>query len=76
MTRSDPERERGERIEELLDALEGIPAASHENYLARVCPDLELRREVLSLLAAEREAYGYLEWFTQGLFPLALSRRS
>lgn len=75
MTRTDPARERGERIEELLNTLEGIPVARHEDYLAQVCPDLELRREVLSLLSAEREAHSYLEWFTDGLLPLALSRR-
>lgn len=37
-----------------------------------------LRREVLSLLAAEREAHDYQEWFARGLFPRprALSRLS
>lgn len=63
------ERERGDRIQELLDALEELPAAGHEDYLERVCPDPELRREVLSLLAAEQEARDYLAWFAEGLIP-------
>lgn len=66
---ADPEREHGERVEELLDALETVPAGDREDHLARLCPDPELRREVLRLLAAETEAGNYLESLARELVP-------
>ncbi|MPY87308.1 MAG: protein kinase, partial [Luteitalea sp.] len=66
---ADREREQGERIQKLLDELEGVPPASQHDYLTERCPDPELRREVLSLLAAEGEASDYLDRFAQGMLP-------
>jgi serine/threonine-protein kinase len=65
----DAERERGARIEGLLDELEEVTTAGREDFSARICADPELRREALSLLAAESQASRYLARFGEGLVP-------
>ena len=51
----------GEDLQKFLDLLEPVPASERRAYLANVCSDDELRREVLALLEAEGEAELYLD---------------
>lgn len=64
----------GARVAELLEALEGVPASERGAYLARVCPDAAVRREVLSLLAIESASTGYLERIVSAVGELAPRR--
>lgn len=56
-----------DRIDELLDAVEAVPETEREEHLARICPDPELRRAVMAMLAVEEEAWGYLDRFSDEL---------
>ncbi|MGH9381857.1 MAG: tetratricopeptide repeat protein [Thermoanaerobaculia bacterium] len=65
-----PQRERWQRMQVLLDALETLPPEDREDHLAHACPDDPgLRREVLSLLALEAEADAYLDELASELAP-------
>ena len=48
-------------IEEIFNAAADLPADARPGYLDAHCPDPEVRREVESLLAAERQAETYFE---------------
>lgn len=69
MTASDPERERWDLLEVFLHALEEIPEGERKAYLARECPDPELRQRVLRLLADEAKSSGWLEGLFEELAP-------
>ncbi|MBL8191589.1 MAG: protein kinase [Acidobacteria bacterium] len=54
--------ERWKQIDELLDAALELPAAERPDFLSKACgQDLELRRQVESLLRSEEEAKSFIE---------------
>lgn len=69
--------ERWKQIDELLDAVLEIPNERREDFLAEKCAgDDELKREVLSLLDAQRETDKFLENSAMNLMAKEIAREN
>jgi len=66
--------ERWKQIDELFDAVLEIPNQQRENFLSKKCGgDDELKREVLSLLDAQKETDGFMENSAMNLMAMEIA---